>query len=310
MSNPGILFRIADMNRKAFIKNCIDCDTPRMDATVFPEGVDVESDISYADGKPLPAPILPDSASDGCDLCCSDRTLDIYTPKDAKPGEIFLLIHGGAFVYGCKELDKEFGMYLALKSGITVANINYRLFPSTNLQGALTDIFYAISYLCEKGFSTFHTVGDSAGGYFCLITAILLNSEEARKECGITDFNYNATCKSTSPICGDHLESPRQFAGIYFDIDKKMPSYIYDLAEMAGKFGCPPVVLTTGDQDMMLKQNELLYKRLQDLKIPVEYYCAESTEEDRPMHHVYAIVHPTWPEGIKTIDMTIENAKR
>ena len=78
---------------------------------------------------------------------------------------------------------------------------------------------------------------------------------------------------------------------------------------MVKKFGCPPVVLTTGDQDMMLKQNEILHKRLLDLGIPVKYYCAETTEETRPMHHVYAIVHPTWPEGIKTIDLTIENAK-
>lgn len=310
MSNPGILFRVADMNRKAFIKNCIECDTPRMEATVFPEGVNVESDIPYADGKALPPPMAMDAQAEGFSLCSSNRKLDIYTPKDAKPGEVFLLIHGGAFVYGCKELDKEFGMHLALRSGITVANMNYRLFPGTDLKGVLSDIFHAVSFLCEKGYTTFHTVGDSAGGYLCLITAILLNSEEARQEMGITDFTYSVTCKSTSPICGDHVESPRQFAGIYFNPKRDLPSYIYDLAEMVKKYGCPPVVLTTGDQDMMLKQNELLYKRLTDLGIPVKYYCAETTEDTRPMHHVYAIVHPTWPEGIKTIDMTVENAKQ
>lgn len=309
MSNPGILFRIADNSRKQFIQNCIQFDKPRLDAAVYPEGLKVESDLPYAEGISLPSPLAPDSASEGNQLCCSDRTLDIYTPENAKPGEIFLLIHGGAFVYGCKELDKDFGMHLALKSGITVANINYRLLPGTDMQGEITDIFLAISFLCEKGFSTFHTVGDSAGGYLCLLTAILMNSKDARTQCGITDFNYDITCKSTSPICGDHKESRKQFAGIYFDPDRKLPSFIFDLADAAEKFGCPPVVLTTGDQDMMLNQNELLEKRLRKLGIPVEYYCAESTE-DRPMHHVYAIAHPTWPEGIKTIEMTIANANR
>ncbi len=304
----NILLKIADRNRKLFIQNCIGFDTPRIAAAVYPEGVSVESDIPYAEGQELPAPLAPDAGSEGYELCSSDRTLDIYTPEDAKEGEIFLLIHGGAFVYGCKELNKDFGMHLAKKSGITVANINYRLFPRTDLQGVLTDVFLAVEYLSKKGFKVFHTVGDSAGGYLCLITAILLNSADARKGLGIT-CPEGVSCKSTSPICGDHLENPRQFAGIYFDPEKKLPSYIYDLAEMAKLFGCPPTVLTTGDQDMMLTQNELLYKRLSAIGIPVAYYCAETTEEERPMHHVYAIAHPTWPEGIKTIDMTIENAK-
>ena len=305
----GIFAKVLDENRKFFIKNCIQSDTPRMEATVFPEGLTVQENIPYAEGKPLPEPMGKDSAEEGQKFCNSDRILDLYIPEGAKDDEIFLLIHGGAFVYGCKELDKEFGMHLALKSGITVANINYRLFPRTDLQGQLQDIFYSIGFLCEKGYKTFHTTGDSAGGYHCLITAILLNSEEGRKECGI-EFPYQATCKSTSPICGDHKENPKKFAGCYFDPDKKMPSYIYDLGEAAKKLGCPPTVLTTGDQDMMLPQNEELRKKLQDIGIPVEYYCAVTTEENRPMHHVYAIAHPTWPEGIKTIDLTIENAKR
>ena len=49
---------------------------------------------------------------------------------------------------------------------------------------------------------------------------------------------------------------------------------------------------------------------MKKMGVTVEYYCAETTEETRPMHHVYAIAHPEWPEGIKTIDLTIENAKR
>ena len=305
----GNLEKAADESRKFFIKNCIGFDTPRLADTVYPEGVKVESDLPYADGKALPPALAPDAVSEGYDLCCSDRTMDIYTPDDAKEKEIYLLIHGGAFVYGCKELDKEFGMHLALRSKTAVANINYRLMPRTDLSGVLTDIFYAISYLCEKGYTTFHTTGDSAGGYLCHLTAILLHSKNAREDFGITDFPYEVTCKSTSPICGASKNSRKQFAGIYFDPEKKLPECIFDLSEAVKKYGCPPVLLTTGDQDMMEKQNVWLHKRLTEMGVPVTYYCAVSTE-DRPMHHVYAIAHPTWPEGIKTIELTIENATR
>ncbi len=306
----SILSNAANHARLEFVRNCPQFDIPRLEATVYPEGLTIEQDLPYAAGKALPAPLAQDAAADGATLCCSDRNLDIYTPENAKPNEIFLMIHGGAFVYGCKELNKEFCMHLALKSGIAVANMNYRLMPSTDLQGVLQDIFYAIGFLCEKGFDTFHTVGDSAGGYLCLITAILINSPKAREDFGLKGFPYQIKCPSTSPICGDHVETPLQFAGFYFDPDKKLPKCIYDLADAAKIYGCPPVVLTTGDQDMMLKQNEQLYKKLQAIGVPVDYYCAITEEPDRPMHHVYAIAHPTWPEGIKTIDMTIANAKR
>ena len=301
--------KAADESRKFFIKNCIEFDTPRLESTVYPEGVNVESDIPYAEGKALPPPLSPDAVSEGASLCCSDRTMDIYTPEGAKEKEIYLLIHGGAFVYGCKELDKEFGMHLALRSKTTVANINYRLLPRTDLSGILTDIFYAISFLCEKGYTIFHTTGDSAGGYLCHLTAILLSSEKARKDFGITDFTYDVTCRSTSPICGASKNSEKQFAGIYFDPEKKLPDCIYDLFEATKTYGCPPILLTTGDQDMMEKQNVWLHEKLLEIGIPVTYYCAKSTE-DRPMHHVYAIAHPTWPEGIRTIELTMENAAR
>ena len=55
MSNPGILYRIADNNRKLFIQNCIQFDAPRLEAAVYPEGLTVESDLPYAEGSMLRA---------------------------------------------------------------------------------------------------------------------------------------------------------------------------------------------------------------------------------------------------------------
>ncbi len=292
MDREARLAAQAEESRKFFIESCIKSDTPRLAAETYPDGLDVQSDIPYID--------------DGS----TSHLLDIYTPGNAKTDEVFLLIHGGAFVYGAKELDKCFGMHLALRAGIPVVNINYRLMPDTDLQGQLQDIFSAIAYACSKGVRVFHTIGDSAGGYLCLFTAILLNNKEAREECGLSAFEVDdAVCRSTSPICGAPFAKPDQFAGYFFDREGKMPSYIYNLADAVMKFGCPPIVLTTGDQDMMRRPNLLFYKKVRKTDIPVEYYCAESTE-DRVMHHVYAIAHPTWPEGIRTIEMTIANMKK
>lgn len=312
MGLRNIMERAAHENRKFFITNCIKFDTPRLAEETYPEDVKVESDIPYAEACNEAGAF----ADEKYELCCCDRVLDIYTPVNAKEGEMFLLIHGGAFVYGCKELDKNFAMHLSKASGVAVANVGYRLIPHADLQGLLQDIFLALSYVIKnKGVRKIHTIGDSAGGYLSILTAILINSKEARKECGLAQFDEilaggavqeGVRAVTANPICTSFRHHPKRFCGIFFDADKKMPAYIYDLTKAITKYGCPPLVLTTGDKDDMRKENEFLLKSVQKAGIPVKYDCAVSTD-DRPMHHVYQIAHPTWPESQKVIAMICEN---
>lgn len=312
MGLKNILMRQAHENRKFFINNCIKFDTPRLAEETYPDDVKVEADIRYAD-----APTDADAfADEKYELCNCERLLDIYTPDDAKDDEMFLLIHGGAFVYGCKELDKNFAMHLSKASGIAVANVGYRLIPHTDLQGLLQDIFLALSYVVKnKGVRKIHTIGDSAGGFLSILTAILINSSEARQECGLSQFDEvlaggadqeAVRAMTANPICTSFRHHPKMFCGIFFDANKKMPAYIYDLTKAINKYGCPPLILTTGDKDDMRKENELLLKSVQKAGISVKYDDAVSTD-NRPMHHVYQIAHPTWPESQKVIAMICEN---
>ena len=281
----GILEARADAERKTFINNCIGFDTPRLESEKYPEGLENKLEVEYAEGL----------------------TLDIYTPANAKDGHAFLLIHGGAFVYGHKELDKCFGMHLALKSGIRVVNINYTLMPDNDLQGLLSEIMKAVEFVQERlHIEHIHTVGDSAGGYLSLITSMLLNSEVMRKECGL-DASITAFADSANMICGLYKASPRTFAGIYFDREHKMPSYIYDLSKAVSRFGCPRAVLVTGDKDFLEKENIRFAKFLKGEGISVKFTDAKSVD-GRDMFHVYPIANPTWPEGEKTIEMISDNA--
>ena len=108
-------------------------------------------------------------------------------------------------------------------------------------------------------------------------------------------------------ICGLYKTSPRTFAGIYFDREGKMPSYIYDLSKAVTRFGCPRAVLVTGDKDFLEKENIGFEKFLKDAGIPVKFMDAVSAD-GRDMFHVYPIANPTWPEGEKTIQMISDNA--
>ena len=274
----------ADEERRKFIADCLTYDTPRLNSEKHPEDVKVTSDIPYTEGL----------------------TLDLYTPQDAKEDEVFLLTHGGAFVYGSKALDKCFGMHLAIKSGITVANMDYTLMPDADLKGQLDEIFKAVSFLAGKGKKVFHTAGDSAGGYLAFITAVLINSEEARKACGI-DLNADVRAASANLICTMYKTAEDTFPGVYFEQKEKLPSFIYDLSEAVSKYGSPAVVIATGDLDFLREDDRELSEFLEAQGIKTKFYDAIS-EGERKMYHVYPISCPTWPEGAHVIELISDNA--
>ncbi|CAH0121555.1 hypothetical protein PAE9249_04086 [Paenibacillus sp. CECT 9249] len=97
--------------------------------------------------------------------------LDIYYPAGTKGLLPTIVdIHGGGWMYGDKELNKYYCLYLAAQ-GFAVANISYRLLPNTDLLGQVQDIFAALHWLEKHGsqhhcdLSRFYICGDSAGGH-------------------------------------------------------------------------------------------------------------------------------------------------
>ena len=271
---------VCEQQRKKFIDGCVAFDTPRLNTEVYPEDVRCESDILYD----------------------AVHKMDCYSFEEASGEEDYLLIHGGAFVYGSKELDKCFGMHLSKASSLMVANVDYTLMPEGDLKTQVQDIFAAIDYLMrEKNTKVLHTVGDSAGGYLALLIGLLLHSKEARKEFGLTRETLPAI-KSINMICCTPGASPHTFAGYYFDRNKQLPRYIYDLTKAIELYGCPTLTFMSSDQDPLLKINRRLTQRLGQLG--VEHTYKEFTSvEGRVMHHVFPVAHPTWPEGQEVIRM-------
>ena len=276
----------ADTERRKFIEDCLQYDIPRLQSEVYPSGVEVQSDIVYQ----------------------KDLKFDIYIPDASElHGECFILTHGGAFVYGSKELDKCFGIHLALRSGFPVINVDYTLMPDADLQDQLREILAAVDKISrDLNIRTIHTVGDSAGGYLAMILSILINSEDARKECGL-ELGSDIKAGSSNLICGMYKACNDTFPGVYFEPDMNMPHWIYDLSEAIKIYGCPKTVLVTGDMDFLEKDNKEFEEKIRASGIQVKFYNAVSTDE-RKMYHVFPISNPSWPEGVKAIEMITENA--
>lgn len=282
----------AEKESRLFIKNCIAFDTPRLKNEVFPAECKTETDVVYKDGsKPL--------------------KLDVYTPFGcACAKECFILIHGGAFVYGFKRLDQNFGMHLAIKTGIPVVNVDYTLMPDAELPQIITEIFKAMNFVYIKyGFKKFHTVGDSAGGYLAYMVAVAARSRHVAHGMWVFE-RLRGTVESAGLICPGIRNSIKAFPGIYFenpdgtkDDRQRLPDYAYDLNLIAGRDRSLRVAVITGEEDFLLSQD----REFKD-NVPDAVYYEAKNDGDLKMHHVFPIAHPEWPQSVKAIELIAENA--
>ena len=120
----------------AVLKSRLDFDRGDLARTDYwhdPEGIDAIEDIQYVD--------------DGS----REHRLDLYLPHDSvvRGGQstpVYIDIHGGGFVYGYKELNRNFCTNLA-KQGFAVFSINYRPAPETDFFGQLEDAAAAFQWI-------------------------------------------------------------------------------------------------------------------------------------------------------------------
>ncbi len=281
-----------EKERQIFIKNCIGFDTPRLEAEVFPADCKTEMDVVYREGS-------------------SPLKLDVYTPFGcAGAKECFILIHGGAFVYGFKKLDQNFGMHLAIKAGIPVVNVDYTLAPEADLSQIIGEIFKAMNFVYIKyGFKKFHTVGDSAGGYLAYAVAVAARSRHVAHRFWVFD-RLKGTVESAGMICPGIKNTPRGFPGIYFEKHTdnniepaRLPDYAYDLNLIAEQDTGLRVAVVAGEDCFLLEQN----RAFKDNVPGVLYYEARN-DGDLKMFHVFPIAHPEWPQSVKAIELIAENA--
>ena len=281
----------AEKERQLFIKNCTAFDTPRLEEEVFPADCKTEMDVIYKDGdNPL--------------------KLDVYTPFGSYGAkECFILIHGGAFVYGFKKLDQNFGMHLAIKAGIPVVNVDYTLMPEATLSEIINEIFTAMNYIYIKyGFKKYHTVGDSAGGYLAYMVAVAARSRHVAHGMWVFE-KLRGTVESAGLICPGIRNNIKSFPGIYFENLQgkndmsRLPSYAYDLNLIAERDTGLRVAIITGEEDFLREQDREFSKHFDNGM----FYDAEN-EGELHMHHVFPIAHPEWPQSVKAIEMIAENA--
>lgn len=282
-----ILKPILDKNWENTAKN----DAKRIASQTEPEGLVKILDIPYIDDGEKP------------------HLLDIYYPEGiTEKFPVIIDIHGGGWMYGYKEINKNFCLKLAQK-GFLVASINYRLAGDVLFDDQIRDIFAALKWLSKNlenypaDLDNVFLAGDSAGGHFaCVTTAVNLN-EDLQEDFGVSycGFDFNAVAAICPAV---DLLSPNLIMNINVplllgDKPKKSPYRKYlDVSKIILK-DFPPFYINTATNDFLKKQCYKL-KALLD-KHGIEYFFHDFKEKENGKYltHVFNVVDPFTSAGDK-----------
>ena len=227
--------------------------------------------------------------------------LDIYKTSDVNQAQATIVnIHGGAWVYGSKEVYKFYCMSLALR-GFTVVNINYRLAPENLFPSALEDINSAITFI-EKHAGEYCIdkeklvlVGDSAGAQLTSHYAAIFTNPDFAKLYGFTIPNVKI--KAVGLNCGIYDPNSRLqndlddifWAYIGQDTDIKSRDFqqkIDVLSNITPDF--PPAFVMSSHRDFLLPQAQPMYDLLKSkgIEAVIKIYGAPNRRDIGHVFHV------------------------
>lgn len=230
-----------------------------------------------------------------------DNLLDIYTLESTdKPMPTIVNTHGGAWVYGNKEVYQYYCMDLA-KRGFTVVNINYRLAPENHFPAPLVDLNAALGFI-ERNASDYFIdinnivlIGDSAGAQITSnYAAIFTNPEYAALfNIVVPDIKIKAVGLNCGCYDGKKLyltDEDQMFSG-YIGIEKKDASaQLVEMLDVAGHITSdfPPAFIITAQNDFLLPMAEPMYELLKACSVQTELKIYGSKEK-KEIGHVFSV---------------------
>lgn len=286
-----------------FWKNTERMDNERIATLHFPEGVYESNNHEY----------LPDGHK--------YHKLDVYYPENTEGKlPVVIDIHGGGWMYGDKELNKNYCLTLA-KRGNVVFNMSYRLYPEVTAVEQLRDVAAALIWIkdnldafpCDK--NSICLTGDSAGGMLAAFTAMLSVSEKMRELFSVPDFGLSFNAVGLTSAMGYMDDgSPVSFytrimlGGKGYKKEKWAPYVNIDKVLELGEM-IPTFMVTSSGDSIALKQ---VLRAAEDFrKKGVETELMNFGEyEGKALPHVFSVLYPESEPSARNIDAMLAFFKK
>lgn len=242
------------------------------------------------------------------------QILDVYYKAGVEgPQPTIIDIHGGGWVYGTKENNRNYCRWLAAR-GYTVVCPNYRLIPEVDLRGQVQDVMAVLRWVAAEGekhhcdLSQIFLTGDSAGGHLAGLAYCIEKDEELQRiyksapsglpilalgfSHAVTDFT------ATNPA--DELLLREMYPLMFGNIPEKAPWFGHaSFPETSAKLPLPPIYIVTSDHDPFHKESLVLESYLRGRGADFEYLCWRR-EQGEKLGHVFHVKYERCPESIET----------
>lgn len=242
-----------------------------------------------------------------------EHLLDVYFPQGTTSKLPTIVdIHGGGWMYGNKELNKNYCYYLASR-GFTIVNINYTLAPIATIDVQIRDIFAAFRWIDENADEFFidkeniFLTGDSAGGHLAsLATVIMSDRPDLELLYGVQKpgFEFKAiglTCGAFNLdiILNNKIFVAKKYAEFILGKDFENSPYkkSVSMRDLLGGTDIPPVYLVSSAEDFIKSQSDAMARLLQKYNVP-HLYRRMGRVKGKHLTHVFNILYPDWPESI------------
>lgn len=243
--------------------------------------------------------------------------LDVYRPKAygdigegaAKELPVIAIVHGGAWVYGDKEVYQYYAMSLAQR-GFAVVNFSYRLAPENKFPAQLEDICAVFRWMDENrdkyGLDTDNVfaVGDSAGGHLLGLFADLYSNDEylkaLKEKYKKADFalplkgkEHAVKLKAVGLNCGKYdltrnnasdPDTPKMMVDFLEGAGTKEEYALTDVTRHVTK-DFPPAFIMTCPGDFLKYQAPFMADVLMENSVPFVYRFYGDDKD--PLHHVF-----------------------
>ncbi|SER16126.1 alpha/beta hydrolase [Streptococcus gallolyticus] len=238
-----------------------------------------------------------------------NHLLDVYSPQlnSAATLPVVVLIHGGGYASGFKELNRRIGRLIA-SQGFHVVNINYSLMPEVSFKEELSEISAVLDWISDNsttyGFDSrkVSLMGDSSAGHLVMLAAAAQYNSDIQDYFGITPYEYGL--KGVVSVCPATFDAINNSSNEITQQVKNVLSDWLDDDEYVSKSSYqtfltqdyPEILIVTTPEDSILAQESINiheFMSQQGVKHRFNSYSPQSNKID----HVFNILFPEYEES-------------
>jgi acetyl esterase/lipase len=200
---------------------------------------------------------------------------ELVAPLDGPTAEgAILYLHGGAFLMGGCATHRRIVERLALRTGMAVLSVDYRMLPKGRLHDAIADCEDAFRWLLRNGHSASKIViaGDSAGGHLAFAVALRIRDDRLGTPAGIVamspwlDFDHMTKVSHHNARRDAYIPS-RRLRAVGRMVVGAHPEFHHSPVN-ADLCGLPPSLIICGEGEVLRVDAELMADRLAEAGVP------------------------------------------